>query len=46
VGSVTEKDLVVAPSDYWTGFLKADLENMLQTKRKRHSGFDIEISQG
>jgi hypothetical protein len=36
VGSVTEKDLVVAPSDYWEEFLKADLENMLQTKRKRH----------
>ncbi|KAH2866201.1 hypothetical protein KXV31_004670, partial [Aspergillus fumigatus] len=24
------------PSDYWEEFLKADVENMLQTKRKRH----------
>jgi hypothetical protein len=36
VGSVTKKDSVVAPSDYWGKNLKADLENMLQTKRKRH----------
>lgn len=34
VGNVTEKDLVVAPSGYWEKYLKADLDNMVQTKRK------------
>ncbi|EZF29621.1 hypothetical protein H101_06714 [Trichophyton interdigitale H6] len=36
VGSATEKDLVVAPSEYWEDFLREALENMLQTKRKRN----------
>jgi hypothetical protein len=36
VGRVTEGDLVIAPSDYWGQTLKADLEEMLQTKKKRH----------
>ncbi|KAJ5808848.1 hypothetical protein N7474_010117, partial [Penicillium riverlandense] len=35
VDRVTEGDLVIAPSDYW-GTLKADVEEMLQTKKKRH----------
>ncbi|KAL4744306.1 hypothetical protein BDW72DRAFT_209112 [Aspergillus terricola var. indicus] len=34
VGNVTEKDLVVAPSQYWEKYLQADLDNMVQTKRK------------
>lgn len=34
VGRVTEEDLVVAPSEYWEGSLKASLEEMLQTKKK------------
>ncbi|KAL4918747.1 hypothetical protein BDW62DRAFT_217518 [Aspergillus aurantiobrunneus] len=34
VGNVTEKDLVVAPSQYWKKYLQADLDNMVQTKRK------------
>lgn len=29
VGSVTEKDLVVAPSDYWVNTLKLAVEEML-----------------
>jgi molybdopterin-guanine dinucleotide biosynthesis protein A len=28
--------LLYLPAIYWEEFLKADLENMLQTKRKRH----------
>ncbi|KAJ5808834.1 hypothetical protein N7474_010103 [Penicillium riverlandense] len=36
VGKVTEEDLVVAPSDYWEESLKADVEDMLQPKKKRH----------
>jgi hypothetical protein len=36
VGRVTEEDLVIAPSDYWGKTLKADVEEMLQTKKKRH----------
>ncbi|OJD20581.1 hypothetical protein ACJ73_08084 [Blastomyces percursus] len=35
-GRVTKKDVVLAPSDYWEEFMKAELENMLQTKRKHH----------
>ncbi|KAL3442695.1 hypothetical protein BJX65DRAFT_321198 [Aspergillus insuetus] len=34
VGTVTKKDLVVAPSQYWEKYLQADLDNMVQTKRK------------
>jgi hypothetical protein len=33
VGNVTEKDLVVAPSQYWEKYLQADLDNMVQTER-------------
>lgn len=33
---MTEEDLVVAPSDYWGRTLKAEIEDMLQTKKKRH----------
>lgn len=36
VGGVTEEELVVAPSEYWEETLKADVEDILQTKRKRH----------
>ncbi|KAJ5117746.1 hypothetical protein N7448_011378 [Penicillium atrosanguineum] len=36
VGKVTEEDLVIAPSDYWGKRLQANVENMLQTKKKRH----------
>lgn len=36
VGKVTEEDLVIAPSDYWGKSLRANVENMLQTKEKRH----------
>jgi len=36
VGRVTEENLVVAPSEYWEDALKADVENMLQMKKKRH----------
>ena len=36
VGRVTEEDLVVAPSEYWEGSLKASFEEMLQTKKKDH----------
>lgn len=35
VGKVTEDDLVVAPSDYWDEMLKANVEDMLQMKKKR-----------
>lgn len=31
---MTEKALVVAPSEYWEKYLRADLDNMVQTKRK------------
>jgi hypothetical protein len=34
VGSVTEKDLVLAPSDYWVNTLKPAVEEMLQMKKK------------
>jgi hypothetical protein len=34
VGNVTDKDLVVAPSQYWEKYLQADLDNMVQTKKK------------
>ncbi|KAL5042235.1 hypothetical protein BDW71DRAFT_217086 [Aspergillus fruticulosus] len=34
VGNVTEKDLVVAPSQFWEKYLKADLDNMVQIKRE------------
>ena len=33
---MTEDDLIVAPSDYWEEVLKANVERMLQTKKKRH----------
>lgn len=36
VGKVTEEDLIIAPSEYWGQRLQADVENMLQTKKKRH----------
>lgn len=36
VGRVTEDDLVVAPSDHWEDSLKADVDDMLQTKKKRY----------
>ncbi|KAJ5737400.1 uncharacterized protein N7483_002525 [Penicillium malachiteum] len=36
VGRVTEEDLVVAPSEYWEGTLKAGVEDMLQLKKRRH----------
>ena len=36
VGKVTEEDLVVAPSEYWEESLKADVDDMLRTKKKRH----------
>lgn len=36
VGKATEEDLVIAPSEYWERSLQADVENMLQTKKKRH----------
>ncbi|KAL2801614.1 hypothetical protein BJX63DRAFT_169250 [Aspergillus granulosus] len=42
VGNVTEKDLVVAPSQYWEKYLQADLDNMVQTKRKPN-GFDLRV---
>lgn len=35
VGRVAEEDLVVAPSDHWMESLSADVEEMLQTKKKR-----------
>ena len=35
VGKVTEDDLIVAPSEYWDGTLKANVEDMLQMKKKR-----------
>ncbi|KAL4986811.1 hypothetical protein BDW68DRAFT_197807 [Aspergillus falconensis] len=34
VGNVTEKDLVVAPSQFWEKYLKADLDNMVQIQRE------------
>ncbi|KAL2859967.1 uncharacterized protein BJX67DRAFT_368368 [Aspergillus lucknowensis] len=34
VGNVTEKDLVVAPSQYWEKYLQVELDNMVKTKRK------------
>ncbi|KAJ5827901.1 hypothetical protein N7447_004664 [Penicillium robsamsonii] len=34
IGSVTEKDLVLASSDYWVNTLKSPVEEMLQMKRK------------
>ena len=34
-GGATAKDLVVAPSEYWEERLKPDLEEMVQTKKKR-----------
>lgn len=34
VGTVTKKDLVVAPSAYWEKYLKPALDNMVQTKKK------------
>ncbi|KAJ5588708.1 hypothetical protein N7537_011386 [Penicillium hordei] len=34
VGSVTEKDLVVSPADYWVKTLKLAVEEMLQMKKK------------
>ncbi|KAA8641518.1 uncharacterized protein ATNIH1004_011654 [Aspergillus tanneri] len=48
-GSATEKDLVVAPSDYWEEFLKASLEDMIQAKKKgnqrvRYESTDITVS--
>ena len=36
VGKVTEEDLVIAPSEYWGKSLQANVENMLQTKKKRY----------
>lgn len=36
VGRVTEENLVVAPSKYWEETLKADVEDMLQMKKKHH----------
>lgn len=36
IGRVTEGDLVIAASDYWGQTLKADVEEMLQTKKKRY----------
>ena len=49
VGKVTETDLFVAPSDYWEEVLKADVDDMLRTKKKRHQrvrseGTDITVS--
>ncbi|KAJ5922474.1 hypothetical protein N7516_010177 [Penicillium verrucosum] len=35
VGKVTEDDLIVTPSDYWDGTLKANVEDILQMKKKR-----------
>ncbi|CAI7613187.1 unnamed protein product [Penicillium pancosmium] len=35
VGKVTEDDLIVAPSEYWDGTLKVNVEDMLQMKKKR-----------
>ena len=35
-GKVTEEDLVIPPSDYRGKSLQANVENMLQTKKKRH----------
>ena len=34
VGKVTEDDLIVTPSEYWDGTLKANVEDMLQMKEK------------
>ncbi|KAJ5285796.1 hypothetical protein N7524_001102 [Penicillium chrysogenum] len=39
--SVTEKDLVVAPSDYWVNILKPAVEEMLQMKKK--SGQQVRV---
>lgn len=36
VGKVTEEDLVIAPSEYWEKALQTNVENILQTKKKRH----------
>ncbi|KAK5788085.1 hypothetical protein VI817_009043 [Penicillium citrinum] len=36
VGKATEEDLVIAPSEYWERNLQTDVENILQTKKKRH----------
>ncbi|PCG88691.1 Hypothetical protein PENO1_108860 [Penicillium occitanis (nom. inval.)] len=35
-GSMTRKDLIIAPSDFWQNRLKANLDDMLQAKRKRN----------
>lgn len=35
VGKATEDDLIVAPSEYWDGTLQANVEDILQTKKKR-----------
>lgn len=43
VGRVTKEDLVVAPSEYWEETLKADVEDMLQTKRNVTSKFDLKV---
>ncbi|KAJ5927153.1 hypothetical protein N7516_008926 [Penicillium verrucosum] len=36
VGRVTEENLVVAPGEYWQETLKADVEGLLQMKKKSH----------
>jgi hypothetical protein len=36
VGKVTEADLFVPPSNYWEEVLKADIDDMLRTKKKHH----------
>ncbi|KAJ5366063.1 hypothetical protein N7541_000004 [Penicillium brevicompactum] len=41
VGSVTEKDLVVSPADYWVKTLKRAVEELLRMKRKVASEFDL-----
>jgi hypothetical protein len=42
VGKVTEDNLIVGPSDYWDGTLKANVENMLQMKKKRSQRVRLE----
>ncbi|RAK96547.1 uncharacterized protein BO80DRAFT_366113, partial [Aspergillus ibericus CBS 121593] len=46
VGNVTEKDLVVALSGYWDKYLKAELDNMVQTKRKANQRVRSEQQSG
>ena len=35
-GKVTDESLVIAPTDYWGKTLKADVEEILHMKKKRH----------